>query len=49
MLNAAVETGLLEKESAMMEVLYLIKRAGADIITACFAKEAVKFMWPQRQ
>jgi len=49
MLNAAAEAGLLEKEPAMMEVLYSIKRAGADIIITYFAKEAVKFLGPQRQ
>ncbi len=47
MLNVAAEAGLLEKESAMMEVLYSIKRAGADIIITYFAKEAVKFLGPE--
>lgn len=44
MLNAAVEAGLLEKESAMMEMLYSIKRAGADIIITYFAKEAARLL-----
>ncbi|MHC4394395.1 MAG: porphobilinogen synthase [Planctomycetota bacterium] len=44
MLNAAAEAGLLDKESAMMEVLYSIKRAGADIIITYFAKEAAKLL-----
>ncbi len=38
------EAGLLEKEVAMMEVLYSIKRAGADIIITYFAKEAAKLL-----
>ena len=44
MLNAAGKAGLLDKETAMMEVLYSIKRAGADIIITYFAKEAAKLM-----
>ena len=44
MLNAAGEASLLNKETAMMEVLHSIKRAGADIIITYFAKEAAKLM-----
>ena len=44
MLNAAADASLLDKEAAMMEVLYSIKRAGADIIITYFAKEAAKLM-----
>ena len=44
MLNAAAEAGLLEKDAAMMEVLYSIKRAGANIIITYFAKEAAKLL-----
>jgi len=44
MLNAAAEAGLLEKEAAMTEVLYSMKRAGADIIITYFAKEAAKLL-----
>lgn len=44
MLNAAAKAGLLDKEAAMTEVLYSIKRAGADIIITYFAKEAAKLM-----
>ncbi len=44
MLNSAVEAGLLEKQAAMLEVLYSIKRAGADIIITYFAKEAAKLL-----
>jgi porphobilinogen synthase len=41
MLNAAADAGALEKESAMLEMLTCIKRAGADIIITYFAKETV--------
>ena len=44
MLNAAAQAYLLDKEAAMMEVLYSIKRAGADIIITYFAKDAAKLM-----
>ena len=44
MVNAAAKGGLLEKEAAMMEMLYSIKRAGADIIITYFAKEAAKLL-----
>ena len=44
MLNSAVEAGFLEKQAAMLEVLYSIKRAGADIIITYFAKEAAKLL-----
>jgi porphobilinogen synthase len=44
MLNTAAQAGLLDKESAMMEMLYSIKRAGADIIITYFAKTAAKLL-----
>jgi porphobilinogen synthase len=44
MLNSAAEAGLLEKEPAMLEVLYAIKRAGANIIITYFAKGAAKLL-----
>ena len=44
MLNAAAEVGLLDKEPAMLELLYSIKRAGADIIITYFAKSAAKLL-----
>lgn len=44
MLNTAAEKGLLNKESAMMEMLHCFKRAGADIIITYFAKEAAKLL-----
>ncbi|MFZ2147420.1 MAG: porphobilinogen synthase [Sedimentisphaerales bacterium] len=42
MLNSAADVGLLDKQSAMTEILYAIKRAGADILITYFAKEAAK-------
>lgn len=44
MLNSAAEAGLLNKDSAMLEMLGSIKRAGADIIITYFAKEAAKLL-----
>jgi porphobilinogen synthase len=40
MLNSAGQAGLLDRYAAMMEMLYSIKRAGADIIITYFAKQA---------
>jgi porphobilinogen synthase len=42
MINSAATAGLMDKEAAMMEMLYSIKRAGADIIITYFAKTAAK-------
>ena len=42
MINSAASAGLLDKDAAMMETLYAIKRAGADIIITYFAKTAAK-------
>ncbi len=44
MLNSAADAGLLEREAAMMETLYSIKRAGADIIITYFAKDVAKLL-----
>jgi len=44
MLNAAAEKGLLDKQTAMMEMLISIKRAGAGILITYFAKEAAKII-----
>jgi len=44
MLNAAARASLLNKEEAMMEVVYSIKRAGADIIITYFAKDIAKLL-----
>jgi len=42
MLNAAADAGVLDRTAAMLEVLYSIKRAGADIIITYFAKQLAK-------
>jgi len=44
MLNSAADVGLLDKQSAMTETLYSIKRAGADIIITYFAKDVAKIL-----
>ena len=44
MLNSAANAGLLDKDSAMLEMLYSIKRAGADIIITYFVKDAAKLL-----
>lgn len=44
MINCTADAGLLDKQSAMMEMLTAIKRAGADIIITYFAKAAVKLV-----
>jgi porphobilinogen synthase len=44
MVNSAAQAGLLDKEQAMMETLYSIKRAGTDIIITYFAKDMAKLL-----
>ena len=44
MLKAAAEKGWIDHDSAMMEMLISMKRAGADIIITYFAKEAATLM-----
>jgi porphobilinogen synthase len=44
MLHAAADTGLLDRDAAMMEVLTSIKRAGADIIITYHAKAAAALL-----
>jgi porphobilinogen synthase len=44
MVKAAYEKGWIDGEKVMMEILYSIKRAGADIIITYFAKDAVKLL-----
>ena len=44
MLNSAVASGVLEPDTAMMEMLCGFKRAGAKIIITYFAKEAAKLL-----
>jgi porphobilinogen synthase len=43
-IKAAAKLGWIDEERAMMEVLFSIKRAGADIILTYFAKEAAKVL-----
>lgn len=44
MVNKAAEAGLLDRDSAMLEMLQSIRRAGADIIISYFAKDAAKLL-----
>ena len=44
MLISAADASLLDKEAAMLEMLYSIKRAGADIVITYFAKDAAKLL-----
>lgn len=44
MVKAAAERGWLDHDKIMIEQLYCIKRAGANIITTYFAKEAAQLL-----
>lgn len=44
MITAAAEKGWIDGESAMMEALTCIKRAGADLIITYFAKDAARVL-----
>ena len=44
MVNSAAAAGLVDKEATMMEILFSIKRAGADIIITYFAKDVAKLL-----
>ena len=44
MLKAAAEKGWIDHDSAIMEMLLSMKRAGADIIISYFAKEAAQLI-----
>ncbi len=44
MLNSAADAGLIDRDSAILETLTAIKRAGANIIITYFAKSAVKLL-----
>lgn len=44
MINSAAQAQLLDKDSAMLEMLCSIKRAGADIIITYFAKEVANLL-----
>ena len=44
MLKAAAAAGWLDENTAMMEMLISIKRAGADLIMTYFAKDAARLL-----
>ena len=44
MLKAAAANGWIDHDTAMMEMLTSIKRAGADLIITYFAKDAAKIL-----
>ena len=44
LIKAAGEKGWIDEQNMMMEVLYSIKRAGADVIISYFAKDAVRLL-----
>lgn len=44
MIKAASEKGLLNEKEIVLEILYSIKRAGADIIITYFAEEATSWL-----
>jgi porphobilinogen synthase len=44
MIKAAGQHGWIDEERIMMEVLYAIRRAGADMILTYFAKDAARFL-----
>lgn len=44
MLKAAAEKGWLDHDAVMLEQIYAIKRAGADLIASYFAKDVVKLL-----
>jgi len=43
-IKAAAANGWIDGERVMMEVLYSIRRAGADIIITYFAKDAARLL-----
>jgi porphobilinogen synthase len=44
MIKAAAKMGWIEEDKAILETLFSIKRAGADLIATYFAKEAVRLL-----
>jgi porphobilinogen synthase len=44
MVKGAVEKGLLDERSAVLEIMTALKRAGADIIVTYWARELVKWL-----
>jgi porphobilinogen synthase len=45
MLDAAAKANVFDRQGAVLEVLYAIKRAGADIIITYNAKSVAKILW----
>ncbi len=48
MIKAAAAAGMVNETAAMVETLYSIKRAGADVILTYFAKDMAKWLRDQR-
>jgi porphobilinogen synthase len=46
MIKAAGQKGWIDEERIMMEVLFAIRRAGADMILSYFAKDAARLLRP---
>jgi porphobilinogen synthase len=44
MIKAAAANGWIDEERIMLEVLYAIRRAGADMILTYFAKDAARLL-----
>jgi porphobilinogen synthase len=44
MIKAAGQNGWIDEQRIMMEVLFAIRRAGADMILTYFAKDAAKLL-----
>ena len=44
MIKAAAEKGWIDHDKIMIETLTCMKRAGADLITSYFAKEAARLL-----
>jgi porphobilinogen synthase len=44
MIRAAGSNGWIDEQRVMLEVLYAIRRAGADMILTYFAKDAAKLL-----
>jgi len=44
MVKAAVEKGIVEESSAVLEIMTALKRAGADIIVTYWARELAEWI-----
>jgi porphobilinogen synthase len=44
MIKAAGQNGWIDEQRIMMEILFAIRRAGADMILTYFAKDAAKLL-----